>query len=72
MVTLQTGTSIGAYRVTGSLGEGGMCEVWRAVDINLDREVALKVLPDEVAGNEERMSRFEREAKVLASPAGRP
>jgi len=44
-----------------------MGEVWRAVDTNLDREVALKVPPDEVAGNEERMSRFEREAKALAS-----
>jgi len=66
-VTIQTGASIGAYRVTGPLGKGGMGEVWRAVDTNLDREVALKVLPEEVAGNEERMSRFEREAKVLAS-----
>ncbi len=66
-MAIETGATIGAYRVTGPLGKGGMGEVWRAVDTNLDREVALKVLPDEVAGNQERLSRFEREAKVLAS-----
>jgi len=55
------------YRITGDLGAGGMGEVWRAVDEKLGREVALKVLPQEFAADPERMARFEREAKVLAS-----
>ena len=53
--------------MTAKLGEGGMGEVWRAQDMNLDREVAIKILPDEVASDPERMARFEREAKVLAA-----
>jgi serine/threonine protein kinase/Tol biopolymer transport system component len=55
------------YSVTAALGEGGMGEVWRAEDTKLGREVALKVLPEEFAEDPERMARFEREAKVLAS-----
>ena len=61
------GTTLAHYRITGELGSGGMGEVWRAEDEKLDREVALKVLPADVAGDSERLARFEREAKVLAS-----
>jgi len=55
------------YRLVDKLGEGGMGTVWRATDTALDREVALKVLPDAVADDEERRARFEREARLLAS-----
>ncbi len=61
------GTTLAQYRVTAALGEGGMGEVWRAEDEKLGREVALKVLPEEFAKDPDRMARFEREAKVLAS-----
>ena len=61
------GTTLAQYRITGELGAGGMGEVWRAEDEKLGREVALKVLPQEFAADPERMARFEREAKVLAS-----
>jgi serine/threonine protein kinase/Tol biopolymer transport system component len=61
------GSTLAQYRVTAALGEGGMGEVWRAEDEKLGREVALKVLPEEFAKDPERMARFEREAKVLAS-----
>ena len=61
------GTTLAHYRITASLGAGGMGEVWRAEDTKLGREVALKVLPQEFAADPERMARFEREAKVLAS-----
>jgi serine/threonine protein kinase len=61
------GTTLAHYRITAALGAGGMGEVWRAEDTKLGREVALKVLPEEFARDPERMARFEREAKVLAS-----
>ena len=61
------GTTLVQYKVTAALGVGGMGEVWRAEDEKLGREVALKVLPEEFAKDPERMARFEREAKVLAS-----
>jgi len=61
------GTAFGHFRVTGPLGAGGMGEVWRAQDTRLGREVALKMLPEELAYDPERMARFTREAKVLAS-----
>ena len=61
------GTTLAHYRITGKLGAGGMGEVWRAEDEKLGREVALKVLPAEFGENEERVERFQREAKVLAS-----
>ena len=61
------GAMLAHYRVTDKLGEGGMGQVWRAEDEKLGREVALKVLPEEFATDPERMARFEREAKVLAS-----
>ncbi|HEY1219484.1 MAG TPA: protein kinase [Bryobacteraceae bacterium] len=59
--------SIGHYRITTKLGNGGMGEVWRAVDTKLGRDVAVKVLPDSFAQDAERMARFDREAKALAS-----
>jgi serine/threonine protein kinase len=61
------GTSLSHYRITEKLGQGGMGEVYRAEDTNLSRQVAIKVLPDEFAHGAERIARFEREAKVLAS-----
>jgi serine/threonine-protein kinase len=59
--------TIAHYRITCKPGEGGMGEVWRATDTKLDREVAVKILPASFAQDQERMVRFEREAKVLAS-----
>ncbi len=64
---LQTGTHIGVYEVTGKLGEGGMGEVYRARDTSLDRDVALKVLSEAFTADPDRLARFQREAKVLAS-----
>ena len=64
---LAQGTKIGAYDVTGPLGAGGMGEVYRARDTKLDRHVALKVLPEAFTADPDRLARFEREAKVLAS-----
>jgi Tol biopolymer transport system component/predicted Ser/Thr protein kinase len=58
---------IAHYRVTSKLGAGGMGEVWRATDTKLNRDVAIKILPDVFAQDAERMARFTREAKVLAS-----
>ena len=61
------GTKLSHFEVTDQLGKGGMGEVYRARDLNLDREVAIKVLPEGFAALPERLARFEREAKVLAS-----
>ena len=61
------GTTLSHFRVTAKLGEGGMGEVYRAEDSKLGRDVAIKVLPEAVASDPERLARFEREAKVLAS-----
>jgi serine/threonine protein kinase len=64
---LFAGTRLGAYEILASLGAGGMGEVYRALDTKLEREVAIKILPDEVASDPERRARFEREARVLAA-----
>src|SRR5271166_6485594 len=64
---LTPGTRIGPYEVVSPLGSGGMGEVYRAKDSKLGRDVAIKVLPEAVAADSERMARFEREAKILAS-----
>ncbi|MEE2777298.1 MAG: serine/threonine-protein kinase [Acidobacteriota bacterium] len=61
------GSSPGHFDITAKVGEGGMGEVYRATDRRLNREVAIKVLPEMFASDEERMGRFEREAQVLAS-----
>ena len=66
---LQPGTSLGPYAVTAKIGEGSMGEVWQARDTKLDRDVALKVLPEAFTADPDRLARFEREAKVLASPS---
>ena len=64
---LLPGTKLGPYEITAPLGAGGMGEVYRARDSRLARDVALKVLPEAFAADAQRMARFEREAKVLAS-----
>ena len=61
------GTSLSHYRITEKLGQGGMGKVYRAEDTNLSRQVAIKVLPDVFAHDAERLARFKREAKLLAS-----
>src|SRR5215472_2428086 len=64
---LSAGTMLGPYEILAPIGAGGMGEVYRARDLKLDREVAIKFLPDAVARDPERLTRFEREAKVLAA-----
>ena len=64
---LTGGTRFGAYEIISTLGAGGMGEVYRARDARLDRQVAIKVLPDAVVDDPDRLARFEREAKVLAA-----
>src|SRR5687768_18510014 len=66
-MALTVGQRIGVYEVIGSLGAGGMGEVYRARDTRLGRDVALKILPEIFAADPERLARFEREAQVLAS-----
>ena len=66
-MSLVTGTRLGPYEIISALGAGGMGEVYRARDTRLDRDVALKILPDSFAGDSDRLMRFEREAKTLAS-----
>jgi eukaryotic-like serine/threonine-protein kinase len=64
---MEIGTRLGAYEVIAKLGEGGMGEVFRARDKKLDRDVAIKVLPQSVAGDPDMLARFEREAKAVAA-----
>src|SRR5262245_34742486 len=66
-VALPVGTRLGSYEVLAPLGAGGMGEVYRARDAKLDREVAVKVLPERVASDPETLARFEREAKAVAA-----
>ena len=61
------GHTLGPYRISDKLGQGGMGEVYRARDTNLQRDVAIKVLPDAWAGDADRLARFRREAQLLAS-----
>jgi serine/threonine protein kinase/tetratricopeptide (TPR) repeat protein len=65
-VSLTAGTRLGPYEILGKLGEGGMGEVWRARDTRLGREAAVKVLPERLASDRDRLQRLEREARLLA------
>src|SRR4026207_615474 len=64
---LTSGSRLGPYDVTAQIGVGGMGEVYKATDTNLKRAVAIKVLPEAVASDADRLARFQREAEVLAS-----
>ena len=66
-MALNPGTRLGHYDVTALLGEGGMGQVWQATDTQLNRQVALKILPDAFAADPDRLARFQREAQILAS-----
>jgi len=66
-MSLKPGTRVGSYEIGALIGAGGMGEVYRARDTRLDRDVAIKILPDSFAGDADRLARFEREAKTLAA-----
>jgi eukaryotic-like serine/threonine-protein kinase len=66
MSSLQIGQQLGSYEITSLIGKGGMGEVYRGRDTKLKREVAIKVLPEEFSRDADRISRFQREAEVLA------
>ena len=66
-MALAPGTRLGVYDIAALLGEGGMGQVYRARDTKLNRDVALKVLPEDFVSDRERVARFRREAQVLAS-----
>ncbi len=66
-MSLTPGSTLLNYRLVEKIGEGGMGEVWKAADTTLGREVAVKFLPAAFASDPERLARFEREARVLAS-----
>jgi serine/threonine protein kinase len=66
-MSLAPGVRLGAYEVLRLIGAGGMGEVYQARDTRLDRLVAIKVLPEDVAGNHDRRQRFEREARAVAA-----
>src|SRR5512132_3562441 len=66
-MTLPSGTRLGPYEVLAPLGAGGMGEVYRARDTKLDRDVAVKVLPQRLAADPAALARFEREAKTVAA-----
>src|SRR5262245_42982746 len=66
-MALTPGAHVGSYEILSAIGVGGMGEVYRAHDERLGRDVALKILPESVAQEPDRLARFEREARVLAS-----
>jgi serine/threonine protein kinase len=66
-MTIAVGTRLGPYEVLSGIGSGGMGEAYRAHDTKLGRDIALKVLPDSLAHDPERLARFEREAHLLAA-----
>ena len=66
-MSLAPGIRLGPYEITAQIGAGGMGEVYRARDTKLDRDVAMKILPELFASDPDRLMRFEREAKTLAS-----
>ena len=65
-MTVAPGRRLGPYEIVASLGGGGMGEVWRAKDTRLDREAAIKVLPEAFANNAQLIARFEREARGIS------
>ena len=67
-MTLAAGTRLDAYEILGLLGAGGMGEVYRARDHRLERDVAVKVLPEAMARDAHALNRFQREVRVVASP----
>lgn len=67
LMTVQTGTRLGPYEILKPLGAGGMGEVWRARDTRLGREVAIKVLPEELSADSGRLRRFEKEAQAASA-----
>src|SRR5215472_1076446 len=66
-MAIAIGQQLGSYEITALLGKGGMGEVYRARDTKLKRDVAIKILPEEFSIDADRVSRFQREAEVLAS-----
>ena len=66
-MSLAPGTRLGPYEILAPIGAGGMGEVYRARDMKLNRDVALKILPDAFASDPDRLARFTREAQTLAS-----
>src|SRR5438876_6317264 len=66
-MVLALGARVGPYEIVSPLGAGGMGEVYRARDRKLDRDVAIKILPEALAADPDRIARFEREAKTLAA-----
>jgi serine/threonine protein kinase len=66
-MSIQIGQQLGSHEITGLIGRGGFGKVYRARDTKLKREVAIKILPDEFSRDADRVSRFQREAEVLAS-----
>jgi eukaryotic-like serine/threonine-protein kinase len=66
-LSLQSGQRLGPYEIKGPLGSGGMGEVYRARDPRLERDVAVKILPEELGRDQDRRARFEREARLLAA-----
>src|SRR5437588_4976388 len=66
-MTISVGNRLGSYEVLAPLGAGGMGEVWRARDTRLGREVAIKVLPRELAADQDRLRRFEKEARSASA-----
>src|SRR5262249_10430162 len=67
LMPLSAGARVGAYEVTALIGEGGMGQVYRARDTKLNRDVALKILPDAFVSDPDRLARFTREAQTLAA-----
>src|SRR5262245_5233287 len=66
-MSVGVGTHLGSLEITAVIGRGGMGEVYRARDLKLKREVAIKILPEEFSRDPDRISRFQREAEILAS-----
>jgi Tol biopolymer transport system component len=66
-MTIQSGSRIGSYEILAPLGAGGMGEVWKAHDSRINRDVAIKVLPEEVTSNPDRLARFEQEAQAAGA-----